>query len=71
MAQQTNRKILLKNRPYFIEDYLHDVLLFVFQTVRNLVAAVLKEKGPNGQITQSSTQVNYFNNNLFFGVKAQ
>ncbi|TMS01998.1 hypothetical protein E3U43_007538 [Larimichthys crocea] len=26
------------------------------QTVRNLVAAVLKEKGPNGQITQSSTQ---------------
>ncbi|KAM9335629.1 focadhesin [Symphorus nematophorus] len=26
------------------------------QTVRNLVAAVLKEKGTNGQITQSSTQ---------------
>ncbi|XP_037614520.1 focadhesin [Sebastes umbrosus] len=26
------------------------------QTVRTLVAAVLKEKGPNGQITQSSTQ---------------
>lgn len=26
------------------------------QTVRNLVAEVLKEKGPNGQITQSSTQ---------------
>ncbi|XP_076581516.1 focadhesin [Chaetodon auriga] len=26
------------------------------QTVRNLVAAVLKEKGPNGQITQSSIQ---------------
>ncbi|XP_054914412.1 focadhesin isoform X2 [Poeciliopsis prolifica] len=26
------------------------------QTVRNLVAAVLKEKGSNGQITQSSTQ---------------
>ncbi|KAM7365969.1 hypothetical protein PAMP_015444 [Pampus punctatissimus] len=26
------------------------------QTVRNLVAAVLKEKGQNGQITQSSTQ---------------
>ncbi|KAF1380319.1 hypothetical protein PFLUV_G00162410 [Perca fluviatilis] len=26
------------------------------QTVRHLVAAVLKEKGPNGQITQSSTQ---------------
>ncbi|KAM8747268.1 focadhesin [Acanthopagrus schlegelii] len=26
------------------------------QTVRNLVAAVLKEKGPNGQITQSSVQ---------------
>nr|XP_046235770.1 focadhesin isoform X2 [Scatophagus argus]XP_046235771.1 focadhesin isoform X2 [Scatophagus argus] len=26
------------------------------QTVRNLVAAVLKEKGPNGQITQSSSQ---------------
>ncbi|XP_070785778.1 focadhesin [Enoplosus armatus] len=26
------------------------------QTVRNLVAGVLKEKGPNGQITQSSTQ---------------
>ncbi|XP_041635386.1 focadhesin [Cheilinus undulatus] len=26
------------------------------QTVRSLVAAVLKEKGPNGQITQSSTQ---------------
>uniref|UniRef100_A0A8C9XPL8 Focadhesin n=1 Tax=Sander lucioperca TaxID=283035 RepID=A0A8C9XPL8_SANLU len=31
-------------------------LLFDFQTVRHLVAAVLKEKGPNGQITQSSTQ---------------
>uniref|UniRef100_A0A8C9XIW8 Focadhesin n=1 Tax=Sander lucioperca TaxID=283035 RepID=A0A8C9XIW8_SANLU len=30
--------------------------LFDFQTVRHLVAAVLKEKGPNGQITQSSTQ---------------
>eukprot|EP00064_Thunnus_orientalis_P022285 superscaffoldBa00007388_g22477 len=26
------------------------------QTVRNLVAAVLKEKGQNGQITESSTQ---------------
>ncbi|XP_014881869.1 focadhesin-like, partial [Poecilia latipinna] len=26
------------------------------QTVRTLVAAVLKEKGSNGQITQSSTQ---------------
>nr|XP_033465601.1 focadhesin [Epinephelus lanceolatus] len=26
------------------------------QALRNLVAAVLKEKGPNGQITQSSTQ---------------
>uniref|UniRef100_A0A8C4HYR9 Focadhesin n=1 Tax=Dicentrarchus labrax TaxID=13489 RepID=A0A8C4HYR9_DICLA len=35
---------------------LHVCVLFVFQTVRNLVAAVLKEKGPNGQITQSSTQ---------------
>lgn len=28
-----------------------------FQTVRSLVAAVLKEKGQNGQITQSSNQV--------------
>uniref|UniRef100_A0A671ULB0 Focadhesin n=1 Tax=Sparus aurata TaxID=8175 RepID=A0A671ULB0_SPAAU len=33
-----------------------DGMLFVFQTVRNLVSAVLKEKGPNGQITQSSVQ---------------
>lgn len=32
-------------------------LSFVFQTVRSLVAAVLKEKGLNGQITQSSLQV--------------
>lgn len=32
--------------------------LSFFQTVRNLVAAVLKEKGLNGQITQSSQQVN-------------
>lgn len=27
--------------------------------MRHLVAAVLKEKGPNGQITQSSTQVSF------------
>uniref|UniRef100_A0A3Q1FBI4 Uncharacterized protein n=1 Tax=Acanthochromis polyacanthus TaxID=80966 RepID=A0A3Q1FBI4_9TELE len=32
------------------------VCFFVFQTVRNLVAAVLKEKGSNGQITLSSTK---------------
>lgn len=38
-----------------------DVGLFLgFQAVRNLVAAVLKQKGPNEQITQSSPQVSYF-----------
>uniref|UniRef100_A0A7N8WWN7 Focadhesin n=1 Tax=Mastacembelus armatus TaxID=205130 RepID=A0A7N8WWN7_9TELE len=31
-------------------------MFFVLQTVRNLVAAVLKEKGQKGQITQSSPQ---------------
>lgn len=49
----------LKTQYLTLIKYLHVDLLFLFQAVRNLVAAVLKEKGPNGQITQSSTQVSY------------
>lgn len=30
-----------------------------FETVKHLIAAVLKEKGPSGQITSSTLQVSY------------
>uniref|UniRef100_A0AAQ5YU84 DUF3730 domain-containing protein n=1 Tax=Amphiprion ocellaris TaxID=80972 RepID=A0AAQ5YU84_AMPOC len=41
--------------PYHFK-YTFGSVFFFFQTVRNLVAAVLKEKGSNGQITLSSTE---------------